>query len=189
MTASIQACRSPAGLVIRAEVVGVGEDPAGQAAYRWVGLGLFGAALVEVAVEQVRAAGVAHRADLFQQGGRGHWADGAAVAQVVTVAVDQAGAVLRRPDELVGIGHPGVALDGVHRQPELAGALAQAGAGVEAFVNGVVAGEDLLVARAWGRLARLGPPAAGVRGDGLFDRLAQPVPQTPAITEQFRATG
>src|SRR5437667_6735995 len=55
---------------------------------------MLGAALVEVADQQVRAAGVAHRADLGQRVGGGHRASGAALAQVVAVRVDQAGPVL-----------------------------------------------------------------------------------------------
>jgi len=56
----------------------------------------FGAALVDVADEQVGAALVAELADLPQQLLDGHGGvPGAALAQVVAVGVDQGGPVLR----------------------------------------------------------------------------------------------
>ena len=78
-------------------------------------LGL-GAALVEVAHQQVRAAGVAQLADLGQQPGHRHVGfGGQPAAQVIAVGVDQRAPVARWALQLLGGRGAGVALDGVQR--------------------------------------------------------------------------
>ncbi len=119
------------GTLFVAQVTGSGHDPGGAAADRGIRQRVLGPALLEVTVQQVRAAGVAHRADLREQRGSGHRPCGPALAQVVAEQVDQAVPVLGRADQLVGIGDAGVALDGVQCEPELSGALAQSDAGVQ----------------------------------------------------------
>jgi hypothetical protein len=81
----------------------------------------FDAALGDVAVEQVHAAGVALLAALGEQlpdgnGGVG----GAAGTQVITVRVHHGGPVPGRADHPLWLGGAGIALDGVQRKAELA---------------------------------------------------------------------
>ena len=74
----------------------------------------FDAALGDVAVEQVHAAGVTLFADLGEQLPDGHGGvGGAAGAQVVTVGIHQRRPVLGRADHPPGLGGAGVALDRV----------------------------------------------------------------------------
>ncbi|MCX4429794.1 hypothetical protein OG834_01660 [Streptomyces mirabilis] len=86
----------------------------------------FDAALGDVADQEVRAAGVAEFADFGEQvGDRDGGVRGPAFAQVLAVGIDQSGAVLRGPDEPVGLGVAGVAFDGVEREVQAAGAFEQ----------------------------------------------------------------
>ncbi|MCW2144365.1 hypothetical protein BXY51_008971 [Actinoplanes cyaneus] len=58
-----------------------------------------------------------------------------ALAQMIAVGVDEGGPIARRPDQVVGFGDSGVALDGVQREVEPAGAFEQADAFVEQGVD------------------------------------------------------
>jgi len=102
------------GGTVGGQPVGAGHQPADQASRR--GRDAFGvrAALVEVAHEQVGAAGVALLTDFGQQAGDGDAGFfGAAAAQVVTERIDQRFAVARWPLQLLSGRGAGVALDGV----------------------------------------------------------------------------
>jgi hypothetical protein len=137
-----------------------------------------------VADQEVGAAGVAQCADLGEQAGDGDGGVlGPASAQVLAVGVDQGGAVLRGPDEPVGFGVAGVALDGVECEVEASGAFEQA----HALLAQVV---DLLPALAGGLRASAladrrpqGRPAGAVRQDFLEGRPAEQVPQMPAVRD------
>src|SRR6202050_3562324 len=145
-----------------------------------------GAALVEVADEEVGAAGVAALADLPQQlldGDSGFL--GASFAQVVAVRVDQGGPVLGCAAQPLGRIGPVVALDRVQGQAQAAGAVQQAGA----FAAQVV---DLLPALARGLRAlpfrergALGP-AGGMSCDFLRLGPAPQMPQVPAVPALHR---
>ena len=75
-------------------MLGVGEQESGKAAGGGDGAVAFGAALVEVADQQVGAAGVAEFPDLVREVGDGDGrVVGPAPAQVVAVGVDQGGPV------------------------------------------------------------------------------------------------
>ena len=145
-----------------------------------------GAALVDVADEEVGAARVAALADLPQQLlDRDPGLFGAALAQVVAVGVDEGGPVLRDALQPLGLAGPVVALDRVQGQAQAAGALQQAGALAAQVV-------DLLPAleRGLGALALLERgalrPAGGVRRDFLRGGLAEAVPQVPAVAALHR---
>lgn len=74
------------------------------------------AALGDVAVEQVLAAGVAALLDLAQElqdGDRGVF--GPALTQVLAVGINEGGAVLGCPPHLLGLADPRVPLEGVQR--------------------------------------------------------------------------
>jgi hypothetical protein len=86
----------------------------------------FGTALVEVADQQVGAAGVAQIPDLREQPGDGDRGVGrAAVTQMITVGVDEGRAVGRGDAQGLRFGHAGVAFDRVQSQVEAAGAVEQ----------------------------------------------------------------
>jgi hypothetical protein len=73
-----------------------------------------GAALGDVAVEQVQAPGVAQVADLGEQAQDRHgWVLGPAGAQVIAIRTGQRGPVLRRADQPLRLGGAGVPLDRV----------------------------------------------------------------------------
>lgn len=104
--------------------VGAGEQVAGQAPGREGGSVGLDAALVDVADQQVRAAGVAQLPDLLQEMGDG---DGrvlqSALAQVFAVGVHEGGPAFGGADEAFGLGDTVVALDGVESQVEATRAL------------------------------------------------------------------
>ena len=107
---------------------------------------------------------------------------GAAGAQVITVGIYQRGPVAGRAGHPPEFGGAGVAFDGVQRQAQPPGAFGQPGAPVGQVVDlppplrcGL--GLPALVQRRPG-----GRPAGAVRGYFLQHRLAQAVPQVPAVT-------
>jgi len=182
--------------VVVGQLAGPAHDPADEAT-RWRGCALvLGAALVEVAHQQVGAAGVAQLADLFEQPGHRHaGVVGQPATQVVTVGVDQGAAVAWWPLQLFGGGGAGVALDGVQRPTQPACTFEQAHTLAEQLVHGRVPGPGPLVDRPHGlrrllRLRRLprrrSSPAGAVRDDGLLHRPAQAVPQVPAVADLHR---
>jgi hypothetical protein len=151
--------------------------------------------LVEVAHEQVRAAGVAQLADLGEQPGhRDVRIRGQPAAQVLAVGVDQRAAVARWPLQLLGGGGAGVALDRVQRPTQPARAVQQAHTLVEQFVHGRMPGPGPLVdhphrSRRLLRLRsprKLCAPAGAVGDDGLLHCTAQAVPQVPAVADLHR---
>jgi hypothetical protein len=172
--------------VVFGQFRGAGHDPRHQSARRRDRPFGVSAALVEVADQQVRAAGVAQLADLGQQRRDRHRGFGGQPApQVVPVGIDEGAPVAGWTLQVLGGGGAGVALDRVQRPPETTRALQQAHASIEQFVHGRVPGPSSLVDRP-GRLARASAPAAAVRDDGLFDRPAQSVPQVPAVADLHR---
>jgi hypothetical protein len=145
------------------------------------------AALVDVADEEVGAALVAAVADLPQQLlDRDAGLFCPALAEVVAVGADESRAVLRDALQPLWFAGTVVALDGVEREVQAAGALEQAHVPGTQLV-------DLLPAVQGG----LGPlagleraglrPAGGVRGDFLPHGLAEAVPQVPAVAGLDRA--
>lgn len=126
------------------EAVGAGEQVAGEAPGRECGPVGLDAALVDVADEEVRAAGVAQFPDLLQEMGDG---DGRvlqpASAQVIAAGVHEGGPVLGGADKALGLGHAVAALDGVESQVQAARALQKSDS---ALAQGV----DLLPALAGG---------------------------------------
>lgn len=116
-------------------------------------------------------------------GGREGGVRGPAFAQVIAVGIDQSGAVLRGPDEPVGLGGAGVAFDGVEREVQASGAFEQA----HALISLVV---DLLPALAGGlRVFALsdwwsqGRRAGAVRQGFPVCRRAEQVPQVPVVRD------
>jgi hypothetical protein len=145
------------------------------------------AALVDVADEEVGTALVAALADLPEQLlERDSGLFGPALAEVVAVGVDEGGAVLRDALQPLRLAGAVIALDGVEREVQAAGALEQA------HVPGTQLA-DLLPALQGG----LGPlaglerpglrPAGGVRGDFLPRGLTEAVPKVPAVADLHRA--
>ena len=182
------ACEAGVGLLLAAgEAVWPGEQDAGRPGGGQVRAVAVQAALVDVADQEVGAALVAAFADLAQQVlDRDAGFLGAALAEVVAVGVDEGGPVLRDALQPLGLAGPVIALDGVHGQPQAAGALEQAQVMRAQLV-------DLLPALEGGRgaLAVLQGhalrPAGGMRRDFLPDSLGQQVPQVPAVTDLHRA--
>ncbi|GAA2912124.1 hypothetical protein Acy02nite_90030 [Actinoplanes cyaneus] len=87
-------------------------------------------------MQQVEAAGIAESLDLLEQmQDRDRGVLLTALAQMIAVGVDEGGPIARRPDQVVGFGDSGVALDGVQREVEPAGAFEQADAFVEQGVD------------------------------------------------------
>ena len=80
-----------------------------------------GAALVEVADQQVGAAGVAQIPNFREQVSSGLRIGGAAGAQMVAAGVDQGRAVGGRDAQSLRFGHAGIAFDRVHSRAEAAG--------------------------------------------------------------------
>ena len=135
-----------------------------------------GAALVEVADQEVGAAGVATLADLAQQllnGDPGFL--GAAFAQVVAVRVDQGGPVLGCAAQPLGRVGAVVALDRVQGQAQAAGAVQQAGALAAQVTDLLPALAGRLRALALRERGALGP-AGRVSCDFLRRSLAQALP-------------
>ena len=145
------------------------------------------AALVDVADEEVGAALVAAFPDLPQQLlDRDAGLFGPALAEVVAVGVDEGGPVLRDALQPLRFAGAVVALDGVEREVQAAGALEQAhvpGAQVVDLLPALQGGLGPL-ALLQGRALR---PAGGVRRDFLPDGLAEAVPQVPAVADLHRA--
>ncbi|MET8291828.1 hypothetical protein ABZV80_42770 [Streptomyces sp. NPDC005132] len=154
----------------------MGEQESGEAAGGCHGAVAFGAALVEVADQQVGAAGIAQFPDLVQEVGDG---DGRVVgppsAQVVAVGVDQGGPVAR--GDAIGrrFGDAGVAFDGVQGEVQSAEAVEQADAGVEE-------GVDLVPALAGGLLV----DAAGPGGLRAVQQGARARPSARTLSHRFR---
>jgi hypothetical protein len=135
------------------------------------------AALVDVADQEVGAALVAALADLPQQVlDRDSGLAGPALAQVVAMGVDEGGAVFRDALQPLRFAGPVVALDGVEREVQAAGAVEQADVSGTQLVDLLPAlggsGGPLAVLQ-WDALG----PAGAVRRDLLADGLAQAVPQ------------
>lgn len=112
---------------------------------------------------------------------------GPATVQVFAVGVDRSGPVGRRDAQTGGLGHAGVAIDGVHREAEAEGAVQQAdalaGQGVDlvpAFMGGLFADT------AGQRRVEDGGPAAGVCADLEPELVAQGAPQVPAVADLHR---
>src|ERR1700758_2110358 len=145
------------------------------------------AALVDVADQEVGTALVAALADLPQQLlDQDAGLFGPALAEVVAVGVDEGGAVLRDALQPLRLAGAVVALDGVEREVQAAGALEQAHVLGAQFA-------DLLPALGGGGGALAGlpghalRPAGAVRRDLLPDGLAEAVPQVPAVAGLHRA--
>jgi hypothetical protein len=84
----------------------------------------FSATLVEVADQQVGAAGVAQLPDLFEEvGDRDGGFLGTAPTQVLAVGIDEGGPVGGGDAQGLRFGHAGVAFDCVQGQVEAAGAV------------------------------------------------------------------
>jgi hypothetical protein len=110
--------------VVGRQVVRWGHQPADQLARRRRRAVRGGAVLVEVAHQQVRAAGVALVADLGEQPGhRDLGIFGAAPAEMVPVGVDERLAVARWTLRVLGGGGAGIPLDGVQCPAQPAGAV------------------------------------------------------------------
>lgn len=114
------------------EVVGAGEEHPCESAWGDVaGVGVR-AALVDVFVQEVEAAGEAEGFDFFEEVLDGDGGVlGPAFAQVLAVGVDEAGAVFGDAEHALGPVGAGVAFDGVQGELEAAGAFEQADALVE----------------------------------------------------------
>jgi hypothetical protein len=103
---------------------------------------------VEVAHEQVRAAGVAQLADFGEQPSHRHAGlGGKPASQVLAVGVNQRAAIPWWPLQLLRGRGAGVALDRVQRPTQLLSAFQQAHALVEQFVHGRVPSPGALVDR------------------------------------------
>ena len=114
------------------EVVGPGQQHAGEPAWGDVAAVGVRAALVDVLVQEVQAAGVAEGLDLFEEVADGNGGVlGSAFAQVVAVGVDEAGTVFGDAEHPLGPVGPRVAFDGVQGELESAGAFEEAHALVE----------------------------------------------------------
>jgi hypothetical protein len=147
----------------------------------------FDAALVDVADKQVRAALVAEVPDLPQQlSDRDAGFLGPAFAEVVAVRVDEGGTVFRDALQPARLAGAVIALDGVEREVQAAGALEQAHVPGPQFV-------DLLPALQSGGSAftllqgQALSPAGRVRRDFLADGLAEAMPRVPAVADLHRA--
>lgn len=150
----------------------------------WRGVVTFGAALVEIADQQIGAAGVTQLPYLPQQvsdgdGGIGH----AAGTQVLAVGVDEGGPVGGGDAQGRGFGHPGVAFDSVQGQAQSAGAVEQADPLAEEAVDLVPAFPGGLLAHSAGAGRVDGDPAVGVRADLGLHLVAQVAPQMPPVAD------
>ncbi|MER7360963.1 hypothetical protein, partial [Nonomuraea dietziae] len=145
-----------------------------------------GATLVEVAHQQVGAAGVAAFADLGQQMRDRHTGlFNQAASQVLAVGVDQSGAVLRRAQEIVGRGGAGVAFDRIESPAQAPSALAQSESLLEEGVDlGVLAAGSF--GERTGATRACCVPAAAVCDHGLLHRGGQAVPQMPPVADLHR---
>ncbi len=105
---------------------------------------------------------------------------------MVAVGVDEGGPVLRGADRPLGLGHAGVALDGVQRQVQSPCAFEQPDALVQQHMD---LGPALAGGHRPGTVLRrhggLGP-AGAVRGDLLAHRLSEVVPEVPAVSDLHR---
>ncbi len=147
----------------------------------------FGAALVEVADQQVRAAGVAQFPDLFEEvGDRDGRLLSSTTAQVVAVGVDEGGPVGGSDAQGLGFGHAGVAFDGVQGHAQAAGAVEQADALAEEIVDLVPALARGLLTYSAGTGRVDGGPAAGMRADFELDLVTEVPPEVPSVTDLHR---
>jgi hypothetical protein len=109
------------------EVVGPGEEHPGEPAMGDVATVGIRAALVDVPVQEVQAAGEPEGLDLFEEVLDGHGGIfGTASAEVLAVRVDKAGAVFGDAEHPLGPVGSCVAFDGVQGQLQSAGAFEQA---------------------------------------------------------------
>jgi hypothetical protein len=150
-------------------------------------------ALVDVADQEVGASWVAQVADLAQQvRHRDLRVLEQSAPEMISVGIHQGGPVPGWALELPGGLGPGISFDCVQGPALAPGALEQASTLGEEVVNRLVSRGGALVdgPRCFG-LGRngfengsgAGSEATGVGDDGFLDRLAEAVPQVPAVTD------